>query len=56
MHPFSPQLELLNMARKGEITRLLLMASQTDLTFNLVSCGPLRGGVMHAHMVIHHPE
>ncbi len=31
------QLELVNMHRTGELTRLLNVAKQTDLTFNLVS-------------------
>jgi len=32
-----PQLELANMMRTGELIKLWTVASQTDLTFNLVS-------------------
>ena len=34
------QLELVNMYRKGELLRLVAVAKQTDLTFNLVRASP----------------
>jgi hypothetical protein len=35
--PFSVQLELVNLLKNGDLARLWAVASQTDLTFNLVS-------------------
>lgn len=39
-----PQLELANLHQKGDLLRLWSMASQTDLTVNLVRPGSGRDG------------